>query len=149
MVSSPDFVKASTSDRRDDYEEPKAMWQVHEALYNYDVLMHSLWPTNYAPLVIRHVLVEQRYGELACSAEKDRVKLISRFFNAITKENSGRATRRQEPMSFDLAKKKWDRIVCASFPRPLAGALGANRKDHSVHESGRGGGVSGRGGGGG
>ena len=147
MVSSPDFIKASGKDKKEDSEEPKAMWQVHDALCNYDAVMHSLWPTNFAPIVIRRVLADQRYGELVCSEEKDRVLLVSRFFNAVTKENAGRATRRQAPMPYDLAKKKWDRIVCASFPRVISGSLEAQRIERAAEHStrGRGGGRGNRG----
>ena len=87
---------------------------------NYATLMHVLWPFHHAWLIIWRLLVDVRFGELVSADERDRVGLVTRFFNAITKENSGRATRKQEPLSFDDAKKKWERIVSASFPRAAA-----------------------------
>ncbi len=121
MVCSPDFLKtAGSKDKKDDSDDPKGIWQIHEALVNYATLMHVLWPYHYAWLNIWRLLVEVRFGELVSADERDRTTLVTRFFNAVTKENSGRATRKQEPLSFDDVKKKWERIVSASFPRVAA-----------------------------
>jgi hypothetical protein len=120
MVCSPDFLKTSGKDKKEDSDDPKGIWQIHEALVNYATLMHVLWPYHHAWLVIWRLLVEVRFGELVSADERDRTALITRFFNAVTKENSGRATRNQEPLCFDDVKKKWERIVSASFPRAAA-----------------------------
>jgi hypothetical protein len=74
QMSGPDFVKTSQQGRADDGEEPKSIWQIHEALLNYATAMHSLWPFNYAHLVIQRILVESRFGETVCAEEKDRVR---------------------------------------------------------------------------
>jgi hypothetical protein len=121
MVCSPDFLKtAGSKDKKEEGDDPKGIWQIHEALVNYATLMHVLWPYHYAWLNIWRLLVEVRFGELVSADERDRAALVTRFFNAVTKENSGRATRKQEPLSFDDVKKKWERIVSASFPRVAA-----------------------------
>lgn len=48
---------------------------------------------------------------------------MTRFFDAVVQENAGRAVRRQPPLDYDQAKKKWDRIVNASFPRTVPGSM--------------------------
>jgi hypothetical protein len=94
MVCSPDFLKtAGSKDKKEDGDDPKGIWQIHEALVNYATLMHVLWPYHYAWLNIWRLLVEVRFGELVSADERDRAALVTRFFNAVTKENSGRATR--------------------------------------------------------
>jgi hypothetical protein len=145
MVCSPDFVKSSAKEKSDENEDPKGIWQIHEALVNYATLMHVLWPYHYAFIVIWRLLVEVRFGELISG---NRVAVVTRFFNAITKENIGRATRGQEPLDFDSAKKKWDRIVCASFPKTVPGSAAATQQERSrLPAGGRGGGnAGGRGG---
>lgn len=57
QLQSPNFVKTK---RKDGEDGPTEIWQVHDALTNYAALMHSLWPTNFAPLVIQKILVDSR-----------------------------------------------------------------------------------------
>jgi hypothetical protein len=143
-VCSPDFVKTAAKGKGDENDDPKGMWQIHEALVNYATLMHVLWPYHYAFLVIYRLLVEVRFGELISGNERDRVAVVTRFFNAITKENSGRATRGQEPLDFDSAKKKWDRIVSASFPKTVSGpATIAHQERNRLTTGSRGGSMAG------
>ena len=74
------------------------------------------------------------------SDEKTRVALLARFIDAVIHDNCGRAVRGEEPMSYEQTRKKWDRIVCASFPKQMAGTTSAmahdRQKEHAAKRSG-------------
>jgi hypothetical protein len=78
MVCSPDFLKTDgRKDKKEDSDDPKGIWQIHEALVNYATLMHVLWPYHYAWLNIWRLLVEVRFGELVSADERDRTALVT------------------------------------------------------------------------
>lgn len=60
MLQGPNFIKVKKTDKRDEEDEPVGIWQIHEAMCNYSAVMHTLWPYNYAPLVLTQVLVDNR-----------------------------------------------------------------------------------------
>lgn len=62
QLQSPNFIKTKKHDKKDSDEEPTQVWQVHDALANYMTVMHNLWPTNYAPIVIQRILVDNRWA---------------------------------------------------------------------------------------
>ena len=64
QFQSPNFIKTKKQDKKEGDDEPTQVWQVNDALVNYAAVMHSLWPTNFAPLVIQKILVDSRYGVL-------------------------------------------------------------------------------------
>jgi len=62
---------------------------------------------------------------------------MTRFFDAVVQENAGRAVRRQPPLDYDQAKKKWDRMVTASFPRTVPGSMVAMVAERTAKEAAR------------
>ena len=109
--------------------EPTEIKHLQEAILNYVVLLHALWPVDYAGMVITRVLVEANWGIAAGGNEKARVALVRKFFDDTVRDNSGRAARREPPLSYEEAKAKWTRVVENVLPG--WGALGAAAAAHS------------------
>ena len=109
--------------------EPTEIKHLQEAILNYVVLLHALWPVDYAGMVITRVLVEANWGIAAGGNEKARVALVRKFFDDTVRDNSGRAVRREPPLSYEEAKAKWTRVVENVLPG--WGALGAAAAAHS------------------
>jgi hypothetical protein len=65
QFQSPNFIKTKKQDKKEGDDEPTQVWQVNDALVNYAAVMHSLWPTNFAPLVIQKSLVDSRCSVLS------------------------------------------------------------------------------------
>ena len=137
-----------------DMAEPAEVRHLQEAVCNYMTACHVLWPFDYGPLVILRVLIENRWGEAAGSDMKERVGLVTRFFNEVVSDNSGRAVRGEPPLDYEKVRAKWSRLVELAFPQlgflGGAGQQGAARGGKPA--SGKGGaaasGKSGAGGGG-
>ena len=92
------------------------MRHLQEAVLNYTVIMQALWPLDYSGFVITRVLIEARWGEAGGEAEKQRVKLVRKFFDDCMKDNSGRAVRDEPPLDYEEAKTKWVRALESLFP---------------------------------
>ena len=103
--------------------EPTEVKHLQEAILNYVVLLNSLWPVDYAGMVITRVLVEANWGMAAGGNEKARVALVRKFFDDTVRDNSGRAVRREPPLTYEEAKAKWTRVLENVLPG--LGALGA------------------------
>ena len=65
------------------------------------MLGQCLWPGNYDSLAIFKVFDDTNWAE-EISGEKNRVSLIKRAFDDFTKENSGRAIRREAPLEQEV-----------------------------------------------
>ena len=100
--------------------------RLQQGLVNYAIAMHSIWPTDYSPLVMMKVLAEFRWGEAATEDEKTRVELVKKWFNEVVRENSGRAVRCEPPLDYEQCRAKWTRVIELSFPR-LAEAGGGGK----------------------
>ena len=117
MLHGANFTRAKSQGQDSSaWAEPTEVRQLQEAVLNYATVMHILWPFDFGPLVIMRVLIECRWGEAAGSDEKARIMIVSRFFNEIVKENSGRAVRGEPPADFEKARAKYSRIVMSTFP---------------------------------
>jgi hypothetical protein len=125
--------------------------QVQLAVYNYVAGMRSLHPVDYSGLVIMRVLIEAGWAE-GLGNEKQRVGVMKRFFDEVVSDNSGRAVRKEAPMDFDQAKRKWEKVVASYFPQMSVFAyLQQGRQGHQQQQGAAGkqeGGVSGQRGGG-
>ena len=110
---------------RTEISEPVDVRHLQEAVTNFMTASHALWPFDFGPLVILRVLVEQRWGDIASSDTKARVALVSRFFNEVASENSGRAVRGEPPLDYEQVKAKWARCTEGFFP--MQSALGGTQ----------------------
>lgn len=96
--------------------EVKDCKQVQVAVYNYVASLRSLHPMDFSGLVMLRVLIEASWAD-GLGNEKQRVGVMKQFFDEMVSENSGRAVRREVPMDFEMAKKKWEKVVASYFPQ--------------------------------
>ena len=101
-----------------------AAMRLQQGVVNYAIGMHSIWPTDYSPLVIIKVLVENRWGESVTDDEKTKSEVVKKFFNEVIRENSGRAVRSEPPLDYEQCRAKWNRTLELSFPRLVDGSGG-------------------------
>ena len=104
------------SEKDNVWAEPSEIRHLQEAVLNYLVILNALWPLDYAGFVVMRILVEARWGEAAGDSEKQRIKLVKKFFDDVMKENSGRAVRDQPPLDYEEAKSKWIRTIESLYP---------------------------------
>jgi hypothetical protein len=110
---------------------------VQLGLLNYATLMHAIWPMDYTPLVLMRVLAECKWGEAAGGDRKSQMELVKKFFNDVSKENSGRAVRGEAPLDYAQCRARWTKTLESLYPQlailgggakaaaPAAGAGGA------------------------
>jgi hypothetical protein len=92
------------------------LW-VQLGLLNYAAVMHAIWPTDYSPLVIMRVLSECRWGEAAGGDRKSQMEAVKRFFNEVSRENSGRAVRGEQPLEYEHCRARWTKLLEATYPQ--------------------------------
>ena len=113
MFSKGNFSKKGFSSGTDakepagDWEAPKSLLAVQEALCNFGDVYRSLWPQDNTPRRLSRVLVHFEYGARLGGSEKERSKLLESFCDKVMRENSGRAVREKAPLSFRQAKDRW------------------------------------------
>ena len=135
-----------TKEPASDWEAPKAVLCVQEALRNFSDVYRKLWPLDNTPGRLERVLIHYDYGSKLGGDLKDRCKLIEEFCDRVLRENSGRAVREKLPLTFRQAKERWKDCVEESG---LADRQGQDKKSDWQREDqkGRGGqGNRGRGG---
>ena len=116
MLYKGNSTRDARADKNMDWVEPTEVRHLQEAVLNYTVIMQALWPLDYSGFVITRVLVEARWGEAGGDGEKQRVRLVRKFFDDCMKENSGRAVRDEPPLEYEEAKAKWVRALESIFP---------------------------------
>lgn len=135
------FYKANAGrdkkEEKTEWEQPSEVRHLQEAVLNYVAILRQLWPYDFAGLVITRVLVEEKWGEIAGGDDKARVKLVSKFFDEVVKENSGRAVRDQPPLEHDEVRKKWNRTVEDMFPNLTVLGLLAKAKAQQPAQNGQ------------
>ena len=121
-----------------DWEAPKAVLCVQEALRNFSDVYRKLWPLDNTPGRLERVLIHYDYGSKLGGDLKDRCKLIEEFCDRVLRENSGRAVREKLPLTFRQAKERWKDCVEESG---LADRQGQDKKSDWQREDqkGRGG----------
>ena len=113
MFNKSNFCKKGFSSGTDvkepagDWEAPKSLLAVQEALCNYGDVYRMLWPLDNTPRRLSRVLVHFEYGARLNGNEKERSKLLENFCDRVMRENSGRAVREKEPLNFRQAKERW------------------------------------------
>jgi hypothetical protein len=75
--------------------------QIREGLINYCLMLLSLWPHDYAGLVVIKVLNEANFGEDATSDAKRRAELCAELFNAVLADNSAKAVHQDYPCVYE------------------------------------------------
>ena len=65
-----------------------AAMRLQQGVVNYAIGMHSIWPTDYSPLVIIKVLVENRWGESVTDDEKTKSEVVKKFFTRLSERTA-------------------------------------------------------------
>ena len=90
-----------------EWEAPKAILAVQEALCNLGDVFHKLWPLDNTPRRLWRVMVRYNYAAKWGTAEKDRCSLLEEFCDRVLRENSSRAVRDKGPLSYRQIKERW------------------------------------------
>ena len=106
-------VPVELSMLREDITEVR---HVQEAVYNYVALLRSLHPADYGGLVILKVLTDAGWAVNIGDGDKQRVGMLRKFFDDVTRENSGRAVRLETPLTVEQGKARWLKTVAAVLP---------------------------------
>jgi len=75
--------------------------QIREGLINYCLMLLSLWPHDYAGLVVFKVLNEVNFGEDATSDAKKRAELVAELFNTVLSDNCTKAANQNYPLIYE------------------------------------------------
>ena len=78
--------------------------QLQEGVNNYTIMLHALWPQDYTGVVMWKVLIEANWGEYATNDEKKRSELVIDFFNAVLRDNCGRAVHDEYPLVYEQVR---------------------------------------------
>ena len=112
MFAKSNYTKKGFS--KDDGKEPAAEWDtpkavlgLQEALLNMGDVLHKLWPLDNTARRLERVLNHYSYGASLGGSERDRVKHMEDFCDLVLRENASRAIREREPLSFRQQKERW------------------------------------------
>ena len=94
-----------------DWEAPRAVLCIQEALRNFADIYRKLWPLDNTPGRLERILIHYDYGSKLSGDLKDRCKLIEEFCDQVLRENSARAVREKLPLKFRQAKERWKDCV--------------------------------------
>ena len=117
MFSKSNFAKkgfatgTETKEPASDWEAPKAVLCVQEALRNFSDVYRKLWPLDNTPGRLERVLIHYDYGSKLGGDMKERIRLVEEFCDRVMRENSGRAVREKLPLSYRQAKERWKDCV--------------------------------------
>jgi hypothetical protein len=75
--------------------------QCREAILSYVMLSQCLWPGEYGPIVIFKVFDDTNWAE-ELTTEKHKVATIRRAFDDFSKENAGRAIRKEAALEQEI-----------------------------------------------
>lgn len=103
---------------RNELAEAADIRNLQEAVTNFITASQILWPFDYGPVVLLRILVEQRWGEAVAGDSRARIALVTRFFNEVASDNSGRAVRGEPPLDYEKTKSRWNRCVEGFLPQP-------------------------------
>jgi hypothetical protein len=89
--------------------------QIREGLINYCLMLLSLWPHDYAGLVVFKVLNEANFGEDATSDAKRRAELCAELFNAVLADNSAKAVHQDYPAVYEQVTAVYNLLDTLAF----------------------------------
>lgn len=129
-----------------DWDVPAKLRAVQTALYNHTALCRSLWPMDYTPEAIGHILVKMDWGG-SSRTDAARAGLVEQFFNHVMIENAARAVKKKPPAQFRRLKEIWEDIAESAGTAKTAVPQHPGSTHDGQHGGGAGrGGRSGKGG---
>lgn len=81
------------------WEDPCTLAEVTDSILNYITILHQLWPLDPTGTMMLRVINKYKWISVA-SDLKDKVSVITAFFNAVLQDNSGRSVREETILSF-------------------------------------------------
>jgi len=81
------------------WEDPCTLAEVTDSILNYITILHQLWPLDPTGTMILRVINKYKWISVA-SDLKDKVWVITAFFNGVLQDNSGRSVRKETILSF-------------------------------------------------
>ena len=102
---------SETKEAAQDWDSPKVLLDVQEAILNLADIYADLWPEDDMPRVMSRVLVHHGYGAAVKGSEAERCRLILQFCDSLLRDNACRAVVREPGLSFRRAKEKWSDLV--------------------------------------
>ena len=106
-LSKKGFGGVDNKEPASDWEAPKGVLALQEALLNFGDVYNKLWPLDNTPRRLERVLVHYRYGEKLGGTEREWCKIMEDFCDKILRENSCRAVREKAPLTVRQAKERW------------------------------------------
>ena len=153
MFSKGNFCKKGFSSGTDvkeaagDWEAPKSLLAIQEALCNFGDVYRMLWPQDNTPRRLSRVMIHFEYGTRLNGSEKERCRLLESFCDKVLRENSVRAVREKAPLTYRQAKERWRDCVEESGLREGQERRQEESRREEGKKSSKGSGGKGRGGG--
>ena len=132
-----------------EWEAPKAILCIQEALRNFSDIYRKLWPLDNTPGRLERVLIHYDYGSKLGGDLRDRCKVIEEFCDLVmreniaraVRENIARAVREKLPLSYRQAKERWKDCLEESglAERQRSGQKGEWQRDDRKGKSSQGG----------
>jgi len=113
MLLDTNFAKRPTKEAGSidgDWEAPVKLRAVQSALASYTAVMRALWPQDYTPETLTHVLVK---GDWGGHQRPDSVKaaMAEQLFNRTMIENARRAVNGKPPADYRRIKELWEEVT--------------------------------------
>ena len=86
------------------WDPPKSLISIQEALNNYAMALHQVWPMDMSAIVMQRVLIKYHWVS-AAKNEKTRLACITQFFNDVMRSNVRRALNGKACLDFDGQEK--------------------------------------------
>ena len=81
------------------WEDPCSLAEVTDSILNYITILHQLWPLDPTGTIMLRVINKYKWINVATDL-KDKVSVITAFFNAVLQDNAGRSVREETILSF-------------------------------------------------
>jgi hypothetical protein len=93
------------------WEQPKSNIDIIAAINNFAEVYAALWPLDPSARIVLRVLTHYEFGACLAGGEKERVKAVEEFCDALLRENARRAILQEPPISCQQAKERWRDFV--------------------------------------
>lgn len=81
------------------WEDPCSLAEVTDSILNYITILHQLWPLDPTGTIMLRVINKYKWINVATDL-KDKVSVITAFFNAVLQDNAGRSVLEETILSF-------------------------------------------------
>ena len=118
-----------------DWVEAATLNHAHEAILNYQIVIHHLFPWVTTGFIIQRVLLKVNWLA-SYSNLNTRLKIIRTFFNGVLRINAGRACKKDLPMDFKEQMEHMSSIMERSPSQDLFQANGGHAENYKIPRAG-------------